>query len=150
MCCFTKTLDDLEFINDDYSDATDSVDIAATAATDDNNRNNNNNFNDYNFDSNVNFSTLKAKNVLSDMEPIGDEISMFSDRIHDRSKRTLIFRPLMVYRQQKIRKIRLDAKRRLDQQTNDDNTRRRKDANPTFYTQFINPTNQLPCRYGHH
>lgn len=134
LCCFSKNINEIELIDNEYGDAATASVVAS---------------HDQHFDSNVNLPTLKTKNVVSDMEPIGDEISMFPERSYDRSKRALVFRPLFIYRQQQFRKRRLEERRRIDQQRHD-NINRRTTTNLPFHTQFINRPNQLPNHYQHH
>lgn len=60
-----------------------------------------------------NFINKPRKNVVSDIEPIGDELSNYPDRLYQRARRTVVFRPLFVYRQEEIRKRTVEAMRRL-------------------------------------
>lgn len=60
-----------------------------------------------------NFMNKPRKNVVSDIEPIGDELSNYPDRLYQRAKRTIVFRPLFVYRQEQIEKGAVETLRRL-------------------------------------
>lgn len=102
----------------------------------------------FNTNSDDNFSKQLTDSIVSHPEPIGDETSIYPERSGDRSKRALVFRPLFIYRQQQVRKQRLDEKHKRDQSSVDGG--RRITANPQIHTQFINPPNRLLCRYGQH
>lgn len=60
-----------------------------------------------------NFINKPRKNVVSDIEPIGDELSNYPDRLYQRAKRTIVFRPLFVYRQEQIENRAIETLRRL-------------------------------------
>lgn len=49
------------------------------------------------------------KNVVRDIEPIGDELSNYPDLLYVRAKRTIAFRPLFVYHEQQIERRRIIA-----------------------------------------
>lgn len=55
------------------------------------------------------YSPKLSKNSVDKPEPIGDEISTFPEKLYERSRRAIAFRPLFVYRQQLISRRRIEA-----------------------------------------
>lgn len=58
---------------------------------------------DENNPSNDNFINKPQKSVVSDIEPIGDELSDFPDRLFQRAKRATVLQPLFERQAEKLR-----------------------------------------------